>query len=213
VVLTAVLAGHRESAIAACRKRIEQSPDTVNLYLELGEMYLAGGKAADAAAVAEQGIRAKLRDPRLEILAAVALGRAGRGSDVKPHLDRALDMETRDPFVLNNLAYLLVENGGDLDAALRLAQRARRISPDEPHFTDTLGWIYLKKQKTAAALEIFGKLAGQYPHNSTYHYHLGSALVESGDKAKARQELQSALSEGPDAANQGAIREMLASLR
>ena len=212
VVLTAVLAGRRDLAIDACKQRIEESPETVALYLELGQMYLANGKSGDAAVIAERGIHAGLKDPRLEILAAVALRQAGRDSEVRPHLERARDMDTHDPLVLNNLAYLLSENGGNLDVALRLAQRARRSSPDEPHFTDTLGWIYLRKQKTAAALEIFEKLAVAYPHNSTYHYHLGSALIAAGDKARARQELQTALSAGADVADQGAIREMLARL-
>jgi uncharacterized protein HemY len=65
-------------------------------------------------------------------------------------------VETENPAALNNLAYLISETpGGDLTQALTLAQKANQKLPQAPEIADTLGWIYLKKNLTDNALEIF----------------------------------------------------------
>jgi Tfp pilus assembly protein PilF len=40
-------------------------------------------------------------------------------------------------------------------------------------------------------------LVQKYPKNPTFHYHLGMALLETGDKAAARNELGAALANHP----------------
>ena len=54
---------------------------------------------------------------------------------------------------------------------------------------DTLGWIYLKKNLSDNAIEIFQDLVAKAPNQSTFHYHLGMALYQKGDKPKAIKEL------------------------
>ena len=66
--------------------------------------------------------------------------------------DRVAEIETyraiisRDPsnlVALNNLAYQLAANSPD--EALRLAEQAAELAPDEPSVQDTLGWVYYRK--------------------------------------------------------------------
>ena len=45
----------------------------------------------------------------------------------------------------NNLAYLMLENGENVDVALTMAQTARRAMPDSPNSADTLAWAYYYK--------------------------------------------------------------------
>ena len=70
----------------------------------------------------------------------------------------------------NNLAYIYAEEGGNLDIALNLAQTAKQVAPDNPNFTDTLGFVLLKKGLASAAIPEFQAAVNKSPeerHDST----------------------------------------------
>ena len=50
-----------------------------------------------------------------------------------------------DAQALNNLAYELIEHGNQPDEALKYAQKAVELSPENPTYADTLGWILYNK--------------------------------------------------------------------
>ena len=81
---------------------------------------------------------------------------------------------------MNNLAYLMAETGGNLDEALRLAQDASRRQPSNVGLSDTVGWIYLKKNLTDSAIQILSNVVQKDPRHPVYGYHLGSALYQKG---------------------------------
>jgi Flp pilus assembly protein TadD len=58
---------------------------------------------------------------------------------------------------------------------------------------DTLGWIHVQRREHDQALPFLAAAAARAPANPTYHYHLGVALRQNGDRGKARQELQRAM--------------------
>ena len=60
--------------------------------------------------------------------------------------ERILAENPRFAPAANNLAYLLSETGGDKERALQLAHVAKEAAPDEPHISDTLGWIVIDAQ-------------------------------------------------------------------
>ena len=92
--------------------------------------------------------------------------------------------------MLNNLAYLMTETGGNLDEALTLAQRAKQQLPNFTEVSDTIGWIYIKKNLSDSAIEIFRDLTAKVKDNPTFHYHYGMALAQKGDKGNALKELK-----------------------
>jgi Flp pilus assembly protein TadD len=208
IAVAAVRAGKYDVAIEAYRRQLQAAPNSASVHRSLVEMYMVTGKYTDAISSAEQGLRMAPRDVRMEVLLAAALRQAGRRSEVGGKLERALHLDPENPAILNNLAYSLAENGTDLDRALSLAQRAVQKAPQEPGFTDTLGWIYLKKNMTDAALQVFTNLAAKYPDNPTYHYHLGAALAAHRDWVQARAELNTALLRGPDKSDEREIRQL-----
>jgi tetratricopeptide (TPR) repeat protein len=114
--------------------------------------------------------------------------------------------------VLNNTAYLLADMGGDLDEALRLAKSALEKSPEQSAYTDTIGYVYLKKGLKDSAIQTFSALVRKNPHFAIYRYHLGLALYENGDKAAARRELQTALADHPSRQDAQRINELLKKL-
>lgn len=70
-----------------------------------------------------------------------------------------------DPFnalVLNNYAYVLSTNNGDLKLAEKMSAKALQVDPDNPTYLDTYAWIlYLNQQNELAKLYI-RKAVSQY---------------------------------------------------
>jgi tetratricopeptide (TPR) repeat protein len=130
----------------------------------------------------------------------------------KTYYERALKLDSTDPLALNNLAYLIAENNGDLNEALSYAQRAKQRLPTFTEITDTLGWIYMKKNLTDSAIDSFKSLVVQAPQNPIYHYHYAMALNQKGDRESARKECQAALADKPNKAQEDQIRQLLSKL-
>src|SRR5262249_38041390 len=102
---------------------------------------------------------------------ALVLDSAGQRPEAKMVYEATLKVDPNNAIAMNNLAFLLAESGGDLDEALTKAQRAKQLMPGLAEISDTLGWIYLKKNMSDNAVEIFKDLVGKQPNHSTYHYH------------------------------------------
>jgi len=55
---------------------------------------------------------------------------------------KVLGMQPENALAANNLAYIMIEHGENVNVALTLAQAARRGLPNLPNSADTLGWAY-----------------------------------------------------------------------
>jgi tetratricopeptide (TPR) repeat protein len=116
---------------------------------------------------------------------------------------KALEKDPNSVIAANNLAWLYAVTGkGNLDEAMRLAQGAVQRNPNIAGFVDTLGWVYYKKNLHAAAVEQLRKAvslneaqsrSANAAPSAAYHYHLGMALKEKGDREESRRELQTAI--------------------
>jgi tetratricopeptide (TPR) repeat protein len=79
---------------------------------------------------------------------------------------RALRLDPKQPLAQNNLAYLLMTEGKDLDEARELAERAVAASPREWSYHDTLAHIYLKAGNRDRAIATFEKVLALQPTNA-----------------------------------------------
>ena len=60
----------------------------------------------------------------------------------------------------------------------------------------TLGWILVEQGNTARGLPLLQKAVSLAPEAAEIRYHFALGLVKSGDKSKARKELQQLLATG-----------------
>ncbi len=140
---------------------------------------------------------------------ALAYQFAQRKPEARQAYEQAVKLDPQNGQALNNLAFLMAETGGDLDQALTYAQRAKQVLPNLNEVSDTLGWIYLKKNMSDNALDIFQDLTRKAPDNSTFRFHMGMALAQKGDKPGALAQLQLALRDSPPKDEENKIRDLI----
>jgi Flp pilus assembly protein TadD len=133
----------------------------------------------------------------------------GRRDQARPVYEQILRIQPDHFVALNNLANMKAEEGVDLDQALTMAQRARQKAPDFHEISDTLGLIYIRKSLSEEAARIFSDLVQQEPTNPKFHLHYAMALLQKGDKPRAKSELQKASQNKPSNEDAGKIKELL----
>ena len=182
------------------------------LYLRLGEVYRRKGES-DRAVQALQKARETLPD-NVTLLSTLALilDRSERKAEARQVYEATLKIDPNNAVALNNLAFLLAETGGDLDDALKKATRAQQLLPRYFEVNDTVGWIYLKKNMTDNAIDVFERLVAKEPNQATYRYHLGMAYQKKGDKSKALDQLREALKFNPAKEEKEKIQQLIATL-
>ena len=212
----ALLAGHDERAISEFKMLLQRlqndSPALADVQVLLGEYYLKRKDFQTALGYLETA--RKLHPDNSMVLHGLgsAYDNLGRKEEARQVYEASLKLNGDNAIVLNNLANLMAETGVDLDRALTLAQRARQKLPDQLDVSDTIGLIYFKKSLTENALEIFEDLVRKKPLEPMFRYHLALALLQKGDRARARQELRTALASHPSANDASKIQEQLAKI-
>jgi len=111
---------------------------------------------------------------------------------------KALALQPDQPVAANNLAFLMVDSGQNLDVALSLAQVARRGMPTSPNTADTLAWIYYQKGNYASARDLLEEALKTSPNNASIHYHLGMTYKKLSDNADAVTHLKKAATLAPN---------------
>lgn len=210
---TAIQAGKNDLAIAQLQLVTKESPaNAYEALMLLGEAYSRQNSLDWAITAFERARAVAPNQVQPNLLLASLQDRAGHKAEAVEDYRSALTLDPENPARLNDLAFYLADNGGNLDEALSLSQRAVKKISDDPDFSDTLGWIYLKKNMPDAALRIFNTLVSKNPKSPVLRYHLAAALAAKGDKEKARIALSDALARKPSREDEARIRELLARL-
>jgi tetratricopeptide (TPR) repeat protein len=183
------------------------------VYMWMGITYRHKADPVRAAAALSKAKEILPDNPMIANELALSLDGAGHKAEALQAYDQAIKLDPRNAIAMNNMAFLMAEGGGDLDQALTYAQRAKQILPNLNEVSDTLGWIYLKKNLSDNALDIFQELVIKAPGNATYRFHLGMALAQKGDKPRALKELQQALHSNPPKDEEGKIRDLINKLQ
>ena len=199
------------SAEKALRAAIAEDPFHLQAYGMLGQLHLSQQKL-DEALKEFEALAARQEKPVGPLtMSGVILQTQGRLDEAKRKYEDALGIDSRATVAANNLAWILAESGEDLNRALELAKIATASSPDAPEVLDTLGWVYYKKDQPELAIPIFRRAIAKAADNPNYHYHLGLALLKTGDMTNGRPELQRALTLGASQSTAIEIRRLLGS--
>ena len=92
-------------------------------------------------------------------MAAMLVHEQENTAEAKARYTAIAEAEPNAAVAANNLAWMLADEGKDFDEALRLAQRAVRLAPQQPHVHDTLGWVYYKQNLPTLAIPHFRRVS------------------------------------------------------
>lgn len=206
---TEAVAGNYDAAVAALQKLIALQPNSAPDRLQLADIFTLQGDNNRALAANREAVKLAPAGLIAGLEFARALSRADRIDEARTQYQAVLKAHPDDEMALNDMAFFMCEHGGNLDQALGFAQRALQRVPEQPSFSDTVGCIYLKKGLNDSAVQVFGNLVRKYPKYPAFRYHLGMALLEKGDKTKAKKELETALAGHPSRRDEVRIKELL----
>jgi tetratricopeptide (TPR) repeat protein len=194
------------------KRAIELDTSNLEAYTTLAALYLIDRRLADAR---DEFIQIAQREPTsvapATMVGIISEAQGDRVTAAKWY-DKALRIDPRSAPAANNLAWIYAERGENLDAALQLAQTAYAALPGVPEVSDTLGWVYYKKDLPSLALPMMLRTLEQDKDNPQYQFHLGMLYAKSGEDNKARAALQRALKLRPDFEGSDEARRALASL-
>jgi tetratricopeptide (TPR) repeat protein len=175
------------------RKIIETDPTNLAAYGMLGQLYASQNRLPEARASFETIVEDRPDAVGVNTLIGMLLEAEGKLDEARQRYERILQIDPGAAVAANNLAYRYAEDGGNLDIALQLAQTARQKLPDSAEVADTLGWIYVKKDLASLAIPRLEEAVAKSPETAMLHYHLGLALTKAGQRIRARQVLERAL--------------------
>lgn len=174
-------------AAAAYRAGINVAPGS-ELAIKLHSVLVAAGKVGEAdkfmlnwskAHPTDFGFRLHMGD---QLLAAKDL--AGAAQEYRT----VVDAQPNNVLALNNLAWVSAQQKSP--KALEYAERANRISPNNPAVMDTLAMILLDKGENKRATDLLLAALNSAPDAHVIRLNLARALIKSGDTSGARKELE-----------------------
>jgi tetratricopeptide (TPR) repeat protein len=211
-----VSAGRFDMAIAEFQQVLAATPKGTaaqgSLYLKMGEAYQRKGDFASAINALQEARKTLPENERVLTNLAITLASVDRWPEARQVYEATMKIDPNNGIVLNNLAFGLAEHNGDLDQALTMAQQAKRLLPTMAEVSDTLAWIYLKKNLPDQALPILHDIVTKNPGRPTFHYHLGMAMAQKGEKSQAREEVNKALALNPASDEKKQIQDFLSRL-
>jgi len=194
---TQLARGDTKAAEAAFLHATELNPNFLAPYLELANLYGRSKDPERAAAMASKALTVDPKQPAALMLSALALQQKGDAKGAAEAYDRLLAVNAKFAPAANNLAWILAEEGKDLERAYQLAQVAHDEAPEDPYVADTLGWVLVKRGSHASALPLFQQSAAKLPQNADVLVHLGLTQAKLGQTEAARETLKKALALNP----------------
>jgi tetratricopeptide (TPR) repeat protein len=196
--LGAIMLARGDNAGARNAFQLAKAADASSVEADVGlvRLDLTEGKLADAQNRLQAVVSASPGNTAAHLwLGDVDLMRADFGRAEK-QFRMVLTAEPDNPQALNNLAFLMAENGGQPAEALKYAQKAKELAPDKPEYSDTLGWILYKQGLYPSAVQELERATAQRS-KPIWEYHLAMAYAKAGDSQHARSILDRALKQDP----------------
>jgi len=207
-----------EDAKAALEKSVQLDEHNLDAWFKLIEVQAVRDSAEQAIATCRRALETNPDTPGLYLLMGELYNSRQKWSEAKQAFQKALALSPENPAASNDLAYVMLQTGGNPDLAMPLAETARRGMPDSPQAADTLGWVLYQKGAYSSAIDQFHealKLAekAKSPESPTVHYHLGMAYGKTGQVTLAREHLRRVLKINPNCSAAEDVKKLLAELR
>ena len=185
--------GKRAEGISSLQAAMQVAPSNPESFILLADVYSAENKADQATQLLTAAAQKPGIDSDLLVRMGMIYERLQHWNEARDAYERSLESDASNAIAKNNLASVLADHGGDLNVALTLAQQAKEKMVDSLEVTNTLGWIYYKRQLYSMALKYLEDCVKKDQKNATFQYELGMTQWKLGHTAEARTSLVKAL--------------------
>ena len=177
-----------EGDVYLVQKKYKQAEESYKAASRLNDDYIFASKMATAryAMGDHKGAKAYIRswidkhpkDMKGVLPLAQQFIRFGEYKDAIPLFEKINRQSPKNPFVLNNLAWLYSQV--DDKRSVTTAEAAYRLAPESAAVVDTYGWILVNQQDIDRGIDLLRKASKLSSNNPEIQYHLADALVKKG---------------------------------
>lgn len=153
----------------AFEKATELDKNNITAFVFLANTEASPGSIDQAVANYQRAIEQNPRDARICVSLGGLFETRGDWKQAEDQYQKELQIQPDYPVAANNLAYLMLEHGGNVNVPLSLAQTARRGLPDLPNTADTLGWAYYHQGAYSSAIDTLQEAVTGNSQNPTFH--------------------------------------------
>lgn len=190
--------GEVDRARALLAQMREQMPSlATRFYLAEGEVLLEAGAGADAIKLYEGALSESPEDPDLLYGRSLVYERQKKYKEAEADLRAILKKHPEDGRAMNALGYMLTVRGQRLSEARALISRALELDPEDAAVIDSMGWVLYRQGKLRESLELLQKAFGKVK-DPEIAAHLGEVLWRMGQKERAREIWEAALTRDPE---------------
>ena len=185
--------GKQDEALAILNDAIEREPLRPEAYEAAYGVHVLSGRREEAGKIIEDAVAAIPDNDGLQVLRADHLIATGDADGAIAIYETILTRRPSDLIVANNLASLLAERD-DAASKARAAEAAAPLKDSEnAYFLDTYGWAMHRSGRTAEGVSALERAARAAPNLVEARYHLGVALLESGETEQGGAELRAVI--------------------
>jgi tetratricopeptide (TPR) repeat protein len=190
--------GRTAEAIERARKALTVKKNDPSLHGLLAALYEADGKLAEAEATLQEGLAAAPRNTDLRYRLGMIYDKMGRPDDGIREMEAILKQEPDNPEALNFIGYSWADRGIRLDEAEAMIKKALSLKPGDGFITDSLGWVYFRKNRFDEAIRYLKEASAILPEDAAIADHLGDAYEKAGRLKEALEQYEKALKLKPD---------------
>ncbi|NGX99407.1 MAG: tetratricopeptide repeat protein [Candidatus Afipia apatlaquensis] len=169
---------------------VADDPKDVEAIMALGNIQRARKKFADCGETYGKGIEAQSGAEKqnwvLYYFRGICFERSKQWAKAEVDLKKALEMQPEQPHVLNYLGYSWIDQGVNLDEAMKMIRRAVDQRPDDGYIVDSLGWAYYRIADYENAVKHLERAIDLKPEDPTINDHLGDAYWRVGRTLEAK---------------------------
>jgi tetratricopeptide (TPR) repeat protein len=194
-----------DDAVATLTKAHKKFPNRTEITAQLASALSSAKRHAEAlgmfekAAEEARGRNESLLSASLFEMWAFAAERAGQFDKAVELLKKNIENYPDAPGAYNDLGYMWVERGLNLEEAGAFIKKAIELDGDNAAYLDSLGWYYFKTGKfEEAKRELLNALSKMKEEDATVLEHLGDTYEQLGNLREALNQWQRALKLEPE---------------
>ncbi|WP_322514352.1 tetratricopeptide repeat protein [Rhodopseudomonas palustris] len=179
-----------EEAIKILKTVIAEDGKDLEAIMALGNIERGRKKFADCAVTYTKGIESLTGSEKNSwvyyYFRGICEERSKQWAKAEVDMKKALQLQPEQPHVLNYLGYSWIDQGINLDEAMKMIRRAVDQRPDDGYIVDSLGWAYFRIGNYEEAVKTLERAIDLKPEDPTINDHLGDAYWRVGRTLEAR---------------------------